>query len=453
MNKPGESYTQLLRYWFPQLITSSIESGIIGTLYDAYLIGSLNSTSTFGALDVANNFLHMLFKLAESVSVATIALIGRYNGANENEKVGETLGEAFWTTLILGITPFLIIFFFATEIYMWLEVPPHMAAIGSPFLKIRGFGVLLQFMYLAFFGFFRGIKNTKIPMYVSIIGTTLFILIDSILVKGRFGIPALELKGSAIASTIQYLVMILICMVYILTKAEYKKYFNKAFFYLFSYYGAIRILKLSIPILIDKVSLSYAYVQLSRLINPMGKYVIATYGVVKNLERLAFLPAIAFATVITFLTSNTLGANDPIGARANIRKVLYLAGGMVLVNIIIISLNPVFFAEFFDPRGKFTDLVKTVFPIISIFVIFDFIQLILSGVLRGAGDVKTVMWIRFITCFGFFYPVSKIISGLPMESQSLKFILIYSTFYINTGLMGLLFIIRLKSKRWSTTRI
>ena len=79
--------------------------------------------------------------------------------------------------------------------------------------------------------------------------------------------------------------------------------------------------------------------------------------------------------------------------------------------------------------------------------------MILAGVLRGAGDVRTVMYIRFATCILFFIPLSSWLASLTIDNQVYKFILIYGSFYISTGLMGLLFIFRLKSKRWSTTKI
>lgn len=451
-NHKGESYLQLIKYWAPELVTMAILQ-TLPILFDSYVVAQLQSTSTYGTLGTVNNILHMLMKLAESVMVATIAIVGHHNGAKEYKKVGQALGDAFWTTFILGIVPFLFLFSFSTEILLWINVPKHMALIGSPFIKLQSFTVLLLFINLAFFGFMRGVKNTKTPMYINIVGSFAFMILDYALVLGKFGVPSIGLNGSAMARIVQYSVMVGVSIWYILTTEEYKKYFTHTFFYLFSRQGSLKIITLSVPILIDKASLSSAYVHLSRLINPMGKYAIASYTVIKDLERLAFLPAIAFASVITFLVSNRLGAGDQAGARANIRRVLFLAGGMVLINLLILCINPSFFTEIFDPRKKFSGFAGTVFPFISILVVFDFIQLILAGVLRGAGDVKTVMMVRFFTCYGFFFPLSSWLASLNIQNETLKFVLIYGSFYINTGVMGLLFIFRLKSKRWSTTKI
>ncbi len=169
--------------------------------------------------------------------------------------------------------------------------------------------------------------------------------------------------------------MIMLCMIHILRTKEYHPYFSSAFFYLFDKKGIVNILSLSIPILIDKMSISYAYVHLSSLMNRMGKNVIASFAVIKDLERLSFLPAVALATIITFLVSNRLGAGDPVGARANIRRVLKLGGVMVFGALAIICINPTYFASIFDAKNKkrsITPYGVTIFPDVGRFDIIAF---------------------------------------------------------------------------------
>jgi len=445
--KKGDSYTDILRHFGPEFISSAALYAF-PILLDALIVSQLGSTSTYGVLGVANNLLHMLTKLAEAFSIATLTIVGTYNGAQDYDKAGETLGNSFWTTIMVGLVAFIIIFTCNQHIYAFLNVPPKMALIGAPFLKLRGIGVLLSFIYLGFFGFLKGIKNTKAPMKIFVAGIAMFLFFDYALVLGKFGFPQMRLTGSAIATIIQYSFMIVLCFAHILRTEQYRPYFSKAFFYLFDLKGAFNIFSLSIPILIDKVSISYAYVHLNSLINVMGKNIIASYAVTKDLERLAFLPAVALATIITFLVSNRLGAGDPIGARANIRRVLKLGGVMVFGILAIMCINPTYFASFFDAKNKFAGFVGSVFPIISILVVFDFIQLILSGVMRGSGDVRALMIIRFVACFLFFYPLSTFISRLDIADQTIKFLLLYGSFYLSTGLIGLLCIARIKYRKW-----
>jgi len=194
-------------------------------------------------------------------------------------------------------------------------------------------------------------------------------------------------------------------------------------------------------------------VWLNKLVAGMGKGAIASFEAVKNLERFAFLPAVAFATIIVFLVSNRLGKEDPEGANANIKKVLLLTSVMVVLSLLVVGLKVEFFSGLFDKTGKFSHIVNASFPFISILVIFDFIQLILAGALRGSGDVKTVMVIRVLSCTLFLTPLAYIFSILPIQSVPLKFGLIYSSFYMNTVVMGIFFMKRIMGKKWQKMKI
>ena len=323
-----------------------------------------------------------------------------------------------------------------------------MVAVGVPFLRLRSFGVFLIFTTLSFIGFMRAIKNTKVPMMLNLIGIGTFVFFDYALILGKFGFPKLNLNGSAWAVILQYAVMNVCAIGYILFNTGYKKYFSKAFYSVFNIRRTLRILRLSLPVMIDKGSYALSYVWLAKMLAPMGTYAIATFEVIKNLERFAFLPATALAQVITFLVSNRLGAKDYDGAVASIKKVLILAAISVSIGLLFLSFNARYFVGLFDPTNSFTDFGAKVFPLISIFVIFDYLQVILAGSLRGAGDVKSVMLGRALPCFLFFIPFSYFLNQLPVTSMAVKFAFIYIAHYLNNGLMAFLFLRRIKSHRW-----
>ncbi len=443
----GESCKQIALYWLPEIVSAAILFSL-PSMVDSWIIAQLGSTTIFGTVGMGSNFLHTLTKLAESIPVASMAIVGRYNGAREYEKCGEGLADAFWTTFILGISQFIIIFFSAHAIYTWLNVPAEMVRIGAPFLQLKALGVFLIFTTLGFLGFMRAIKNTHIPMLLNLMGIVTFICFDYVLVLGKFGFPKWGIFGSAIATILQYAVMNIGALAYIIYNPDYKKYFARVFFSIFNVPRMIHLLNLSWPIIIDKSSISLAYLWLARSIAPMGKLAIASFKVVLDLERSTFIPVIAAAQVLTFLVSNRLGAGDIEGAYANIKKIYILTFGTLFVTTCILLMNASYFVSIFDPRNKFTAFATAVLPIINIFVFFDFTQVVLAGALRGAGDVKSVMWIRFCACAFFFVPVSYMLSNLSGISDMVRFVLVYGSFYVTTGFMGLAFLYRIKSRAW-----
>jgi Na+-driven multidrug efflux pump len=172
--------------------------------------------------------------------------------------------------------------------------------------------------------------------------------------------------------------------------------------------------------------------------------------VIRDIERFAFLPAVAFAQIITFLVSNDFGKQNWHGISANIKKVVFLASLMVFSLLLIFSLCPGFIIHFFDQKGTFTSFSAKIFPLLSIFVFLDLLQLILSGALRGAGDVRTVMWTRLIVCAGFFCPVTYVVATFfPLVDPMLKFLIIYATFYVGSGIMSIVYVCLFRTGEWS----
>jgi len=170
----GENLEQIFRYFLPEFITALV---LYSSLYlvDAYWIADLKSTSTYATLGMTNTFLHFIVKVAEGLSVGAIVLTGIHNGQSRYQQAGRTFVDVFWTTCVSGAVFASILFFGAYWIYWLLGVPKEMIALGIPFLRIRAIGIFFMFLYFAFIGFLRGIKNTKTPMKIFIVGASVFL--------------------------------------------------------------------------------------------------------------------------------------------------------------------------------------------------------------------------------------------------------------------------------------
>jgi len=444
--RSGESYGRIIRLFIPEFVIAFLIY-FLPMWVDAYFIGCLKSASTYGTLGMTNNLLHFILKIAEGISIGTVILSGFYNGKQEFEKVGNSLRDAFWISVMAGASLACMLYAGAAWINSWY-LPADMVNLAVPFLRMRAVGIFFMFVSYAFLGFLRGIKNTRVPMQIYIVGVVTFILADYILIFGGLGCPALGLTGSAIASVLQHMVMAGYAMGYVLLKPEYRVYGIHLMSGITKHEELVRLLELSWPVVIDKATLAAAYIWLGAMLKDLGQYAAATFIVVKDMERLAFLPAIACAQVITFLVSNDFGQKNWDAIKSNIKKVAFLASLMVFTLIVVL----IFYAEqvigLFDHRGEFTPMAATVFPVMSVLLFFDLIQLLLAGALRGASNVRMVMLVRLIICSGFFAPISYLFSRMPMENAAIKFMLIYGSYYVGNLLMSVIYIRRLSSEDW-----
>ena len=441
----GERYSTILSYFYPEFITNFLLYSL-PIFVDAYFIGCI-STTAYATVGVTGTLIHYFVKFAEAFSVATVILTGQLNGSDDRHGAGKVLTTAFWVSCSVGMSVGFLLYVGAPLIYTFYGVPSGMVPLGIRYLQLRAIGLFLMFVYQACIGFLRGVKNTKIPMLTFVAGTITFIIFDYLLIFGGWVFPAMGVAGSAMASIIQYAVATIAILGYLLAGPYTRSYAIR----LFSDFRDLRFVKnifsLSWPIVLDKAAIPLSYIWLVKIMTPMGTNVIAAFFVVRNMEQIAFLPALAFAQVITFLVSNGIGAGNWRGVKSNIKKVLFAAMCMMSVILILFTLWPRPIVQLFDQQNNFTAFAVRVFPLVSIFIFCDLFQVILAGALRGAANVKVVMIVRMVVLLGYFVPVSYFLAQLPLPDD-IKFVLIYSSFYLGNAIMSLGYLYHFRSDRW-----
>lgn len=442
----GERYVTLFKFFLPELVTAFLSMSLLNII-DACFIGHLSSTSMYATQGVALKVIHMLMKIAEALSIGTLVLAGNYNGLQQPKNVGRAAITALWVAIFVGTCLASMLFFGGHLIFAWLRVPEKMIALGVPFLKVRAIGVFFAFIYFALIGFLRGIKKPGLSMKFFLLGGLVFVFFDYALIFGKFGLPQMGLQGSALASVIQYAVMLGAAVIYFMVDPTCKQYgFN--IFTSFDKTMVRDIWRLSWPVVLDKTALTFAKLWLVRLIAPMGKMVIAGFNVICDMEQFAFVPALALAQVITFLVSNDYGIRNWLAIKNNTKKVLFLSSIMVLSILVIFSLFPVTVIHLVDRRGLFTHFAALAFPLLSTLVVFDVLQLILAGALRGASNVKTVMATRMLVTLFFFVPMSYCFAHAPIANPVIKFVLVFGAYYISNGVMSIVFVYRFRHDAW-----
>ncbi|MBA3751559.1 MATE family efflux transporter [Candidatus Dependentiae bacterium] len=450
---------KLLSYFFPELITAWVL--YIGLeIIDFRFIACIDVPSCSTTLAVSNNILHLITKVAEGFSVGMVILCGQHNGAQEYRRTGKILTTGIWMTAFIGGLIALSIYSNAHAIYSFYEVSDFVIDLGVPFLRIRVIGVFFSFIYFVLIGFLRGIKNTQAPMILFLLGALVFLYFDYALIFGAWGFPALGLKGSAIATVLQYAFMLCGALLYIFFSPHHKKY-HLSLFSTMSVPHMRELFRISWPVMIDKASIAFCPNLLTKLLGTTarlanlstGPLLLDSYTVLRIMERIGILPAVAFAQVITFLVSNDYKVHHFKAIKRNIVLVLALATLFVGFSTLLFCLWPTFFLSMLGKEKAYNSYIAYSLPYIAFTIFFDVTQLILSASLRGAADVKTVMWTRVLFTVFFFTPLAYGIAFMPIQNPLLKFVLLYSSAHLNFALMSFVYYLRLRWNTWKKQSI
>lgn len=448
----NRSIHEILCYFLPELITAIVTTLLLSNI-DGRFVAHLKSTEAFAALSMTSTLFFLLHKIGEGLQVGTIIVCGRFQGKKEYLEVGRVATAALWITGIIGGIIALVLCVNADLIYHIYCKSDGIAVLGAPLLRIRAISIFFMFLYYALVGFLRGIKDTRSVMYFFVLGMITFVFFDYALIFGAWGFPALGLEGSAVAFVIQYAVMFLGAFVYIFSKAEYRPYAIS--WWTSGMMPHIRsICGYSWPILFDKASIQLEKVWLASLISPMGGIVTGAFGVIKDtLEALSLVPAVAFAQVVTLLTTNDYGAQNYARLKSTVKRIVLLSALMMAGILCALNFG---LAEkiisLFDKQNAFTLFASQAFSIIGVLIFCDLLQLVLAGALRGTGNVQVVMWTRVLMAIGLFIPLSYAVSLIPFENPLWRLVALYATFNIVNGCAGVFYYWWFHTNRWYKNR-
>lgn len=256
--------------------------------------------------------------------------------------------------------------------------------------------------------FFSGRGQTKIPMYVAIVGNAVNLVLDYILIFGKFGLPAFGIKGAAWATILGAVCMTGIYVALLCTQQNRRTF---KIFRLASFYKPIftRMVRFGLPngfgILMDVIS----FTLFTFMVGNIDEISLQASNIVMSMQPVVFMVILGLGTGIQILVSKYQGLNRPDVSGQVVKNACKLgyayAGGIAG----LFFFGAPLFLHLFIPAGTANgaQLAAATWPLmklVSIFVLGDATYLIFGATLRGAGDTKFFMNIMMGCAWGLLIP-------------------------------------------------
>ena len=265
-------------------------------------------------------------------------------------------------------------------------------------------------------------------------------ILNYCLIFGNCGFPALEVKGAALASTISYILEVLIYLMVVLKrnqiKIEFSKEINK------------KVLKIGIPAGIEKFISFGSFLVFVKIIAAYGTAVLAGYQIGLRIESIAFMPGIGFSTAAMVLVGQYIGAQKIHLAEKSATETLKIAATfMGFVGILM-----VIFAE--DLMKIFTSDKKTIqygaiyLKIVGVSQVPLALDFVLNGALKGAGATKLLMIFNNLSFWLF-----RIIPAFSAYEAGFGIEIIYLIIIGETFIKGFLLCIIFRKGNWKEIKI
>ncbi len=272
MNKiPKISFKQINKLAIPAIISGIAEPLL--SITDTAIVGNINinPTEALAAVGIAGSFISAIVWILAQTRSAISAVIAQYFGAGRLQEISRLPAQIIGINVALSLFIYMITVFFVENIFELYNASGMILDKSVSYYKIRAIGLPFTLFAFSVFGVFRGLQNTFWPMVISIVGASLNIVLDFVLVFGIEGmIPALHVDGAAWASVIAQGVMALLSLILLLKKTPFSLKL-----YLPMHPEIKRLLSLSMNLIIRAISLNVALYLANAYATKYGAHYIA----------------------------------------------------------------------------------------------------------------------------------------------------------------------------------
>ena len=432
----GEPLKKILVFTVPMLI-GNIAQQLYNTV-DSIVVGRFVGDNALAAVGSASPILNLLLVLFIGISVGSSVMVSQYFGAKEREELSKTIGCCITLTAIASIVIMVLGSLTVRFLLEMLHTPESIIDWCTSYLTVLFLGIAGVAYYNIFCGVLRGLGDSISALIYLLIATVINIVLDVWFVAGL----NLGVMGVALATVIAQFVSAFLCFLKLLRMTQY---FDVKLSYLkLNRYHSFTMIRLGLPSGVTQAIFSMAMIIVQSLTNSFGEMLIAANVIIMRVDGFAMMPNFSFGTAMTTYAGQNVGASELDRVKKGAKQGTLLAMGTSGIITIIILLFGHNLMSIFTETEELVLLSMRMMRILAVGYIAMAVTQSLSGVMRGAGDTMTPMWISLITTVCVRVPIAYGISyltrtpELPYGRQECIFISLLLSWLIG-GIMTWLF--------------
>jgi putative MATE family efflux protein len=375
-----------------QTLTSALESAFLGRF----------GTVEQGAAGLGAALLWPILIACNCSGIGVQICVAQSIGAQRRPDCGVFTWQGVYLTGLAWL-PMFVLGLYALPLVRLLAPSPELLEPTALYLRIELLGGLPALLNMTMIGFFRGIGDTRTPLLVVLVVECLSVLLASLLIFGVAGCPRLGIAGAALSTVISRTVGTMIYLGLFLHRGQ-REGFLAQLRLPFDRHACWHLMRVSWPIGAQGTLEMGAWTLFTAFIARLGTADAAAHAIAMRVTSLAYMPGYGLCVAATTLVGQYLGAHNRAAARR----------GMVSCLVLVIGLMGTLGFGFFLWRYPLVRLFTQdeavivlgvrVLLWVALLQVFDGVNLIAMGVLRGAGDTRWPMLVGLLLNWGIFLP-------------------------------------------------
>ncbi|MBN2806947.1 MAG: MATE family efflux transporter [Prolixibacteraceae bacterium] len=395
-------YKRLLKLAFPLVLTQAGQ--MIVQLVDNAMVGRVG-TVELAAASFANSIFVVIMVFGFGVFIGITPLIGHALGAKNDLKVSEIIKNSLFLSifLIMGLT-------FITWSLSWgmhlMGQPEAVWQLAIPYFRTLTLSLIPFLLFFAFKQIGEGIGNTWLAMIATILSNILNVTLNYLLIFGKFGFPELGLLGAGYATLISRISMPLFIFAGFMVSKKVRHFFVLLPKVQLSIKQMMKIVSVGLPIAVQLVIEVSLFAFGAVMMGWIGDVPLAAHQVALGVASFTFMIANGVAMATTIRVSYQLG----LKAYDSMEKVSLSAVHLVMAYMLLCGIGLLLFRyqlpRLFTPDPQVIKQAASLIAVAALFQLFDGLQVVCLGILRGFADVKVPMVIAAISYTFIGIPVS-----------------------------------------------
>lgn len=385
----GKPWENILIFTVPMLI-GNIAQQLYNTV-DSVVVGNFVGDNALAAVGSAGPILNLLIVLFIGISMGASIMVSQYFGARNRKDLSATIGNCIVLTALASVFVMVVATMLTRPLLLLLKTPDSILDWCTSYLHILFIGSAGLAYYNILSGVLRGLGDSISALVYLIVASILNIILDLVFVV-YFG---MGVDGVALATAIAQAISALLCVRRLM---QMKDLFDMNREYLkMTKYHSMSIIRLGVPSGVTQAILSMAMLIVQSLTNSFGEQFIAANVIVMRVDGFAMLPNFSFATAMTTYAGQNVGAGsyDRVVKGAKQGTFMAIGTSAVITALILLFGKPLM--GIFTNTESLVILSMNLMRILAVGYIAMAVTQSLSGVMRGAGDTMTPMWISLVT--------------------------------------------------------
>ncbi|HXW54350.1 MAG TPA: MATE family efflux transporter [Candidatus Cybelea sp.] len=389
-------------------------------IVDTIMVGhQRDSAVAIGAVSLSSIVYYVVAIFGTGLMLGLDTLVSQSFGAGDLEDAHKSLVNGVY--LSFALTPVLMGLVWAwVPILRLLGIEPRVTAQAVPYLGALNWGTLPLLLYFVFRRYLQGVNLAKPVMFSLISANVVNFVGNWVLIYGHWGFRAMGTVGSGWSTSISRVYMALVLMVYAVVYDSRHKTGLRRVSRRVHLSRIWELLTLGFPAA-SQLGLEVAvFAVATTLIGRLGALPLASHQIALNTISFTYMVPLGIGSAAAVRVGQALGRRDPHGASRAGWTALTLGAGFMAGMAVALWLAPSYIARIYTPDPSVIRAASSLLFVAAFFQLFDGLQAVATGALRGSGDTRTPLLCHFV----YYWAV-----GLPLGA--------YLCFHFRWGATGL----------------